>query len=159
MRLPKGIPKTVNRLAQRFRGNPARKPSMRMFASSRASSAAPRPWSFEKENPRILVPSGSFEMGSNKGKSDEQPIKTIHLSAYHLAKTPITVGQYRRFLEESQGVQLRAVLSGEGKTLASEGILANPGEAKDALAARAREVIGSRIEILQEALGSLPDFA
>ena len=41
----------------------------------------------------ITIPSGSFDMGSNK-KTSESPIHKVTLSRFELSSTPITQGQY-----------------------------------------------------------------
>lgn len=51
----------------------------------------------------VFVPAGSFQMGCPDGmagcQSDEKPIHTVSLKAFHLAKTEITVAQYRAYCE------------------------------------------------------------
>lgn len=46
----------------------------------------------------IYVKGGSFEMGSDKGESDEKPIHNITLSNYFIGKYEVTVGQFRKFI-------------------------------------------------------------
>jgi formylglycine-generating enzyme required for sulfatase activity len=51
-----------------------------------------------------LLPAGSFRMGSpaDQGKADERPQHRVDLSrSFHMTTTPITVGQFRRFVEAS----------------------------------------------------------
>ncbi len=44
----------------------------------------------------IIVPPGSFEMGSNEGESDERPVHRVSIaSAFALAKTEVTQKQWR----------------------------------------------------------------
>jgi formylglycine-generating enzyme required for sulfatase activity len=48
----------------------------------------------------VLIPPGEFQMGSNHGDSDEQPVHRVRISrGFLLAKYPITNRQYARFLE------------------------------------------------------------
>ena len=49
----------------------------------------------------VWIPGGTFLRGSPKGKgaSDERPQKRIHLDGYWIARTPITLGQYRKYCE------------------------------------------------------------
>ncbi|MFW6107064.1 MAG: DUF4838 domain-containing protein [bacterium] len=49
----------------------------------------------------VWVPPGEFLRGSTKSKggSDERPQRKIHLDGYWIAKTPVTVGQYKRYCE------------------------------------------------------------
>jgi formylglycine-generating enzyme required for sulfatase activity len=46
----------------------------------------------------VYVRGGSFEMGSEKGESDEKPMHTITLSNYFIGKYEVTVGQFRKFI-------------------------------------------------------------
>jgi len=43
----------------------------------------------------VRIPGGSFQMGSEDGHDDEQPIRTVTLSDFEMSKTEVTVGQYR----------------------------------------------------------------
>ena len=47
----------------------------------------------------VLVPAGSFRMGSDEGLDDERPTRDIELDDYWIAKYPVTVGQFRAFVE------------------------------------------------------------
>ena len=47
------------------------------------------------------IPAGSFQMGSNDGDDDEQPVHGVSLPAYSIGKFEVTVGQFRRFVEAS----------------------------------------------------------
>jgi formylglycine-generating enzyme required for sulfatase activity len=46
----------------------------------------------------VLVPAGSFPMGSAVGLTDEQPVHTVYLDAFWLDRTEVTNVQYRRCL-------------------------------------------------------------
>jgi formylglycine-generating enzyme required for sulfatase activity len=46
----------------------------------------------------VYVRGGSFEMGSDKGESDEKPLHNITLSNYFIGKYEVTVGQFRKFI-------------------------------------------------------------
>jgi formylglycine-generating enzyme required for sulfatase activity len=46
----------------------------------------------------VYVRGGSFEMGSDKGESDEKPIHSVTLSNYFIGKYEVTVGQFRKFI-------------------------------------------------------------
>lgn len=55
----------------------------------------------------IEIPAGPFKMGSDKAKDsqaniEEFPQHTVFLSAYAIAKSPVTVAQYRVFAEETE---------------------------------------------------------
>ncbi|MBX3471838.1 MAG: SUMF1/EgtB/PvdO family nonheme iron enzyme [Planctomycetes bacterium] len=46
----------------------------------------------------MRIPAGTFVMGGD-GSSDEAPPRKVALDAYYIDRLPVTVGQYRRFLE------------------------------------------------------------
>ncbi|HUU27996.1 MAG TPA: SUMF1/EgtB/PvdO family nonheme iron enzyme [archaeon] len=43
----------------------------------------------------LPIPAGTFQMGSNTGWSDEQPVHTVTLSAFQMSKYEITQAQYQ----------------------------------------------------------------
>ncbi|MBK7000382.1 MAG: SUMF1/EgtB/PvdO family nonheme iron enzyme [Rhodoferax sp.] len=43
----------------------------------------------------VVVPGGSFEMGSNDGESDEKPIHTVNVKSFALGKYEVTQGQWK----------------------------------------------------------------
>ncbi len=47
----------------------------------------------------VLVPEGSFLMGSENGPEHERPMHELWLQDYYISKHPITNAQYRRFVE------------------------------------------------------------
>lgn len=48
----------------------------------------------------VYVPAGLFKMGSVDGEKDEMPVHTVELAGYWIGKYEVTVGQFRKFLEE-----------------------------------------------------------
>ena len=52
----------------------------------------------------VYVPAGEFEMGSNDGDSDEQPVHTVGLDGFWIDQTEVTNAQFAVFLSE-QGNQ------------------------------------------------------
>ncbi|HHZ90460.1 TPA: hypothetical protein EYN98_32890 [Candidatus Poribacteria bacterium] len=50
-----------------------------------------------------LIPAGRFEMGDHfkGGEAHELPVHTVELDAFYLDKCEVTVGQFRKFVEES----------------------------------------------------------
>jgi formylglycine-generating enzyme required for sulfatase activity len=46
----------------------------------------------------VSIPAGPFVMGSRDGAGDEQPMRTVHVSAFALAVHAVTNAEYRRFL-------------------------------------------------------------
>jgi len=49
----------------------------------------------------VYVPEGKFIMGSNDGLANERPVREIYLDGYWMGKYPVTVGQFRRFVKDS----------------------------------------------------------
>ena len=49
----------------------------------------------------VLVPAGSFPMGSNEGLADELPVHDVELDDYWIGKFPVTVGQFRSFVDDT----------------------------------------------------------
>lgn len=54
----------------------------------------PRPAAHEM----ILIPAGAFAMGDDAGRPDERPRHRVHVSAFELARLPVTNRDYRMFL-------------------------------------------------------------
>ncbi len=48
----------------------------------------------------LYVPAGEFEMGSEDGDSDEQPIHTMYLDAYWIDQTEVTNTQYQQCVDD-----------------------------------------------------------
>ena len=46
----------------------------------------------------IMIPPGSFEMGSNNGDSDEKPVHSVTLKGFALSRTEVTQGQWREII-------------------------------------------------------------
>ncbi len=51
--------------------------------------------------PMVLIPSGTFSMGSDDGQATEGPAHQVHLSAYYIDQHEVTNGQFRTFLKEA----------------------------------------------------------
>ena len=49
----------------------------------------------------VLVPAGSFPMGSDEGLADELPVHDVELDDYWIGKFPVTLGQFRSFAEDT----------------------------------------------------------
>ena len=47
----------------------------------------------------VLIPAGTFLMGSDTGDSDEQPIHTVSLDAFYMDAYEVTNARYRAFVE------------------------------------------------------------
>ncbi|MBX3237036.1 MAG: formylglycine-generating enzyme family protein [Nitrospiraceae bacterium] len=46
----------------------------------------------------VLIPSGAFTMGSDKGEDDERPMHQVSLDSFYIDRTEVTVSQYADFL-------------------------------------------------------------
>ncbi len=60
----------------------------------------------------VLVPGGSFQMGSDDGEADEKPVHTVTLSSFYLGKYEVTVAEFKVFVEAS-GYQTDAEKQGK----------------------------------------------
>ncbi len=49
----------------------------------------------------VLVPGGQFAMGSDQGDPDEKPVHQVKLKNFQMSKTEVTVGQFRKFVEDT----------------------------------------------------------
>ena len=49
----------------------------------------------------VYIPAGEFSMGSEEGLSNEKPVHKVFLDDYWIGKFPVTVGQFRKFVEET----------------------------------------------------------
>jgi len=52
----------------------------------------------------IYIPEGKFIMGSKFGRIMEKPQREVYLDDYWMAKTPVTVGQFKQFIQETNYV-------------------------------------------------------
>jgi len=59
----------------------------------------------------VLIPAGEFSMGSDGGERDEKPIHTVYLDAFYIDPCEVTVGEYKRFLEDTNHRPLRSSVS------------------------------------------------
>jgi formylglycine-generating enzyme required for sulfatase activity len=50
----------------------------------------------------ILIPAGSFSMGSNDGLPNERPEHTVTLDSYYIDQSEATLSLYRKFLESTK---------------------------------------------------------
>ncbi|RLB07116.1 MAG: formylglycine-generating enzyme family protein [Deltaproteobacteria bacterium] len=49
----------------------------------------------------VLIPAGEFMMGSENGEQDERPVHKVWVDAFYIDEHEVTVGQYRKFLQET----------------------------------------------------------
>lgn len=49
----------------------------------------------------LYVPAGEFEMGTEDGEGDEQPVHTVYLDAYWMYETEVTNAQFAQFVAET----------------------------------------------------------
>jgi len=52
----------------------------------------------------VYIPEGKFTMGSTFGLDNERPMREIYLDGYWMGKYPVTVGQFRQFVEDTDYV-------------------------------------------------------
>jgi len=78
--------------------------AMRILASSpppKVESSKPTPSREEVKTSRddmVLIPAGTFRMGSEDGDNDEKPVHEVYVDAFYMDKTEVPVVQYERFL-------------------------------------------------------------
>ena len=57
---------------------------------------------WEKDGSEMaFIPAGFFEMGSGDGRDNEKPVHMVELEAFYMDVNEVTVGQFKRFAEES----------------------------------------------------------
>ena len=62
-----------------------------------------------------LIPAGNFEMGDHLDNiEDALPTHTVELGSFYMDAYPVTVGQYKRFVEESGYNYTRKIVDEEG---------------------------------------------
>ena len=49
----------------------------------------------------ILVPEGTFIMGSDEGNYDEMPQREVYLDAFYMDEYPVTNADYKKFIDET----------------------------------------------------------
>jgi serine/threonine-protein kinase PpkA len=49
----------------------------------------------------VWVPGGCYQMGSNRGDSNEKPVHEVCVDGFWMGKTEVTRGQFRRFIKAS----------------------------------------------------------
>lgn len=49
----------------------------------------------------VYVPAGSFEMGTEDGDTDEQPVHNVSLDAFWIDRTEVTVTMFREFVKDT----------------------------------------------------------
>ena len=47
----------------------------------------------------IYIPGGALELGSWQGLPREQPVQTLAVKSFYMDKSPVTVGQFRKFVK------------------------------------------------------------
>lgn len=51
----------------------------------------------------VYLPGGTFTMGDERGNDNERPTHLVRLDAFAMGRTPVTVGEYLHFCEETRG--------------------------------------------------------
>ena len=70
-----------------------------VFLGIQTQMQAQAPASIPEKPEMILVEGGTFTMGSYSGDDDEQPTHRVTLNSFQIGKYPVTVGQYKAFVE------------------------------------------------------------
>ena len=47
----------------------------------------------------VLIPAGEFQMGSNDGNNDEQPVHTVYVDAFYMDVSEVTNAQFKAFVD------------------------------------------------------------
>lgn len=71
-------------------------------SAPRANPAPPAPVAVPTASREgmVLVPAGSFDMGSNNGGSDEKPVHSVSVSAFWMDVTEVTANAYAACVKE-----------------------------------------------------------
>ncbi|NJO01890.1 MAG: SUMF1/EgtB/PvdO family nonheme iron enzyme [Bacteroidia bacterium] len=49
----------------------------------------------------VFVKGGTFQMGSNEGEEDEQPVHTVRLDDFYLGRHEVTIAEFAQFIEDT----------------------------------------------------------
>jgi formylglycine-generating enzyme required for sulfatase activity len=63
----------------------------------------------------VQIPGGTFQMGSNEGKSDEKPVHTVSVKSFALGKYEVTFEEYDKFCDATGRSRLSDNSWGPGK--------------------------------------------
>ncbi len=47
----------------------------------------------------VLIPAGEFQMGSNEGANNEQPVHTVYIDAFYMDTYEVTNAQFKKFVD------------------------------------------------------------
>ncbi len=50
----------------------------------------------------VIVKGGTFQMGSNDGEDDENPVHSVTVGDFYMGKHEVTVGEFRKFTDETK---------------------------------------------------------
>lgn len=73
-------------------------------AAPAATEAAVRAVADTAPQGMVLVPGGTVHVGSEEGSVDEAPVFEARVDPFYLDRHPVTVGQFRRFVEDTRYV-------------------------------------------------------
>jgi formylglycine-generating enzyme required for sulfatase activity len=83
--------------------NRAAQPSATAGSSDAAAPPLPILISEKDGAEMIFIPAGKFRMGTNGGYADEKPEHEVFTEGFYIYKHEVTVGQYKKFLEDPAG--------------------------------------------------------
>ena len=70
--------------------------------NSPPTSSAPTKLVIEKDpGTMMLIPAGTFSMGSEIGNEDERPVHQVYVDAFYIDVAEVTCARYKRFLKET----------------------------------------------------------
>lgn len=84
----KGTPQTITKIKEKAK---------RVYKNEKGSWEA----EFDPGIVMVYIPEGEFTMGSKNGLDNEKPVHKVYLDGYWLGKYPVTVGQFKKFVEET----------------------------------------------------------
>ena len=65
-------------------------------------STKPKPSDSSVPEGMVLIPEGEFEMGSNDGNPDENPVHTVDIDAFYMDRYEVTNAEYAAFLNDKR---------------------------------------------------------
>ncbi len=93
---------TVQRYLDRYPSGPHAEQARSQLAAVKKAEAELRPGKVFKDcadcPEMVVLPAGSFQMGSNDGDADEKPVHSVSIRGFAMGKTEVTRGQFGAFV-------------------------------------------------------------
>ncbi len=77
----------------------AGRPGSGMHSAASKKTAPPRTIVTAAGVEMVLIPGGTFTMGSGRGDEDEKPVHTVRLNAFYMDKTEVTQREYEALMK------------------------------------------------------------